>query len=763
MAGSDVAPFERWITARDADAFAEMVSRYSAMVYGTCERVLGNAGDAEDTAQQCFIELARAGAAVEGSLGGWLHRVAVRRSLDRIKAAGRRKRRAARFAAAGDSEVDWDDVKAHIDEAIAALPDELREPIIWRFFEGQTHNAIARNLGVSGSTVQHRVGKGVEEIREFLKRRGIVASAVVLYFLMATNLRVEAVPTTLTVALGTLALSGAPGVKSATGFAAAGVRLRVKKIVAGVAVVLAVGVGIWAIRQKQTSAPVEPVEVTSVPGAPDRMSELAVPSPVSESAPVEPAVPGGAVITGTVYSADTRRPITDFRVGCVEGALEVPAASILSEVRELVSVRDGAGRFRLDVAGAGDLTVVALASGFVPGTHVVADVSPGTAAPGIQIYLEPGAVIEGTVVDSAGRQVPDALIFAAPFDLPPSPDEAAGRSGADGNFRLDSLSLATWMVGAYHPDYAPGWTDVEPDHSRATRATIVLSQGGSIEGEITFNGRPVSGQEVMVDYSLANHAISYSRGVTDSKGSYRIAHLPEGEPRVVVYPKHGGNNVDKLAVVEEGRVSVVDFSFGADTEVEGTVLVDGDPLAQAPVTVTVADVDGSMQEFRTKTDSDGYYSFESLPSGEVILKVVREVEDGWRAVVRTFEAPPESVVQYDIDIAASRASLACRVFAAPGDKILYTAVLGGEVSMQKFDFETMYKVGAWKVGEPNVAEDGSFRLDELEPGVYTVVAVAVDPDAGWTSERDMLANAHFNAAVVEVTEDEEISVDLSLE
>ncbi|MFC1734467.1 sigma factor, partial [Candidatus Hydrogenedentota bacterium] len=51
-------------------------TRHSAMVYGTCRRVLGDSVESEDVAQECFIALTeerrieeRAGA----SLGGWLH------------------------------------------------------------------------------------------------------------------------------------------------------------------------------------------------------------------------------------------------------------------------------------------------------------------------------------------------------------------------------------------------------------------------------------------------------------------------------------------------------------------------------------------------------------------------------------------------------------------------------------------------------------------------------------------------------------------
>jgi RNA polymerase sigma factor (sigma-70 family) len=93
MATPDAALFEKWVATRDADVFAEIVSRHSGMVYGTCKRVLGNPTDAEDVAQECFIELAQARSGIRSSLGGWLHKAAVHRSLNRIKAERRRKGR----------------------------------------------------------------------------------------------------------------------------------------------------------------------------------------------------------------------------------------------------------------------------------------------------------------------------------------------------------------------------------------------------------------------------------------------------------------------------------------------------------------------------------------------------------------------------------------------------------------------------------------------------------------------------------------------
>jgi DNA-directed RNA polymerase specialized sigma24 family protein len=42
-----------------AEAFQTIVSRHAGMVYATCRRILRNATDAEDMAQECFETLAQ--------------------------------------------------------------------------------------------------------------------------------------------------------------------------------------------------------------------------------------------------------------------------------------------------------------------------------------------------------------------------------------------------------------------------------------------------------------------------------------------------------------------------------------------------------------------------------------------------------------------------------------------------------------------------------------------------------------------------------
>jgi len=236
MNGSETTLLERWRVARDADAFAQILSRHSAMVYTTCKRILRDAAEAEDVAQECFVELMRTRARIRSSVGGWLHRLAVSRSLDRIRGAQRRRQREQRFAEAQSQQVkpEWDDVLSYVDEALEELAEHYRTPILYRFFENQTHDAIGHMLGISES-----------------KRRSIVVPAAVLTAALDISTS-EAAPASLTGSLAKIAIAGA-GPGAAAGSAAttlklvvtAGVTIMTKKALAGLGVLILLTALTW--------------------------------------------------------------------------------------------------------------------------------------------------------------------------------------------------------------------------------------------------------------------------------------------------------------------------------------------------------------------------------------------------------------------------------------------------------------------------------------------------------------------------------------
>src|SRR5438132_5557112 len=111
----------------DAAAFAELVRRYADMVYATARRVTGSATAAEDVAQDCFLRLAQYSASITGSLAAWLHRTSLNRSLEVVRSErARRRREGAAISEKSDEHDESRELIARVDEALAALPEELR-------------------------------------------------------------------------------------------------------------------------------------------------------------------------------------------------------------------------------------------------------------------------------------------------------------------------------------------------------------------------------------------------------------------------------------------------------------------------------------------------------------------------------------------------------------------------------------------------------------------------------------------------------------
>src|SRR2546421_4678473 len=80
---------------RDGDAFARLVGRHGAMVFGICRRLLRDHHAAEDAFQAVFLVLARRAGSVgwRESAGGWLYEVAHRVAAKALCQAARQRTR----------------------------------------------------------------------------------------------------------------------------------------------------------------------------------------------------------------------------------------------------------------------------------------------------------------------------------------------------------------------------------------------------------------------------------------------------------------------------------------------------------------------------------------------------------------------------------------------------------------------------------------------------------------------------------------------
>jgi RNA polymerase sigma factor (sigma-70 family) len=181
-ASPDALLLERFVRTGDESAFAALVERHGAMVWGVCRRVAGDAHVAEDAFQATWIVLSRKARSVKDgdSLPGWLHRVAYRLSLAARARPTVPLEDAPAEAPGPEDEAAQREVRRVIDEEVSRLPEKYRLPVVLCFLEGRTHAEAAAELGWPVGTVAGRVARAKDLLHARLTRRGLDPSALPL-------------------------------------------------------------------------------------------------------------------------------------------------------------------------------------------------------------------------------------------------------------------------------------------------------------------------------------------------------------------------------------------------------------------------------------------------------------------------------------------------------------------------------------------------------------------------------------------------------
>ncbi len=126
---------------------------------------------AEDVVQEALIQLAGQPRAPEGAVA-WLYRAVRNKAISASRSARRRKRREAQAAARKPAWFDSpaaDAIDAQVaTAALEALPDEGREVVVARVWDGLSFEQIGQLTGTSDSTAHRRYQAALAVLREKL-------------------------------------------------------------------------------------------------------------------------------------------------------------------------------------------------------------------------------------------------------------------------------------------------------------------------------------------------------------------------------------------------------------------------------------------------------------------------------------------------------------------------------------------------------------------------------------------------------------------
>jgi RNA polymerase sigma factor (sigma-70 family) len=174
----------RYANSRDERAFEALIERHGPMVLTICRAVLKNEHDSEDAFQATFLVLARKAGSIRGAdaLGGWLHRVAYRASVQAgIEAANRRRKEAEAQAMAAQispKAANDQELQTLLHEEINRLPESQRLPIILCDLEGLTYEQAANQLQWTIPTLRNRLARGRQNLKTRLTRQGLMVPAI---------------------------------------------------------------------------------------------------------------------------------------------------------------------------------------------------------------------------------------------------------------------------------------------------------------------------------------------------------------------------------------------------------------------------------------------------------------------------------------------------------------------------------------------------------------------------------------------------------
>ncbi len=163
----------------DARAFESLYRLNIDKVYGLCLRMTGNVGEAEDCAQEAFIQAWNKLDKFRGdsAFGTWMHRIAVNAVLGRIRKSKREQDRIQVVAETTSSPASIGDSGElrDLSDAIDRLPEGARHVFVLSAVYGYSHEEASNMLGIAVGTSKAQLHRARRLLVQQLKEQGFEA------------------------------------------------------------------------------------------------------------------------------------------------------------------------------------------------------------------------------------------------------------------------------------------------------------------------------------------------------------------------------------------------------------------------------------------------------------------------------------------------------------------------------------------------------------------------------------------------------------
>jgi RNA polymerase sigma-70 factor (ECF subfamily) len=172
----------------DKGAFDLLVIKYQQKIMSLISRYVRDADEVQDVAQEAFIKAYRAlpGFRGDSAFYTWLYRIAINTAKNHLVSRSRRPPGSdvdvedAQYLEGGDALRDretpenalfGEELREKVNEALDALPDDLRTAVTLREFDGLSYEEIAEVMECPVGTVRSRIFRAREAIDKTVQQQ----------------------------------------------------------------------------------------------------------------------------------------------------------------------------------------------------------------------------------------------------------------------------------------------------------------------------------------------------------------------------------------------------------------------------------------------------------------------------------------------------------------------------------------------------------------------------------------------------------------